>query len=155
MKDDRRGHADKQLSKGLLVLDGVQPAPKIEQYADCGSNFKVSLFLAAASGSAPCTSPQRSPESGRTFLWRDHSFAPAPMLNAPSKIALCFMIAIFQQLVWWLPMAMDILSHYCAVRTIDFTLAVNGGEEAQIVCGVTSLLVKVNWSLMSPVIDLK
>ncbi|BAS73563.1 Os01g0664432 [Oryza sativa Japonica Group] len=76
---------------------------------------KVSLFLAAASGSAPCTSPQRSPESGRTFLWRDHSFAPAPMLNAPSKIALCFMIAIFQQLVWWLPMAMDILSHYCAV----------------------------------------
>lgn len=40
-------------------------------------------------------------------------------------------------------------------RTIDFTLAVNGGEEAQIVCGVTSLLVKVNWSLMSPVIDLK
>ncbi|EAY75278.1 hypothetical protein OsI_03165 [Oryza sativa Indica Group] len=115
MKDDRRGHADKQLSKGLLVLDGVQPAPKIEQYADCGSNFKVSLFLAAASGSAPCTSPKRSPESGRTFLWRDHSFAPAPMLNAPSKIALCFMIAIFQQLVWWLPMAMDILSHYCAV----------------------------------------
>lgn len=40
-------------------------------------------------------------------------------------------------------------------RTIDFTPAVNGGEEAQIVCGVTSLLVKVNWSLMSPVIDLK
>uniref|UniRef100_J3NFD3 DUF6598 domain-containing protein n=2 Tax=Oryza brachyantha TaxID=4533 RepID=J3NFD3_ORYBR len=38
-------------------------------------------------------------------------------------------------------------------RTIDFTPTVNGEDEAQITCGATSLLVKVNWSLMDPVID--
>uniref|UniRef100_A0A0E0JF17 DUF6598 domain-containing protein n=1 Tax=Oryza punctata TaxID=4537 RepID=A0A0E0JF17_ORYPU len=40
-----------------------------------------------------------------------------------------------------------------ARRTIDFTPSVNGGDEARVVCGVSSFLVKVNWSLMNPVID--
>ncbi|XP_006664756.2 uncharacterized protein LOC102721042 [Oryza brachyantha] len=35
-------------------------------------------------------------------------------------------------------------------RTIHFKPAVNGGHETQITCGVNSLLVKVNWSLMYP-----
>uniref|UniRef100_A0A0D9Y1J3 DUF6598 domain-containing protein n=1 Tax=Leersia perrieri TaxID=77586 RepID=A0A0D9Y1J3_9ORYZ len=35
-------------------------------------------------------------------------------------------------------------------ETVKFTAAVNGGEEAQIGCGVATLLVKVNWSLMNP-----
>uniref|UniRef100_A0A0D9X2B7 DUF6598 domain-containing protein n=1 Tax=Leersia perrieri TaxID=77586 RepID=A0A0D9X2B7_9ORYZ len=38
-------------------------------------------------------------------------------------------------------------------RTIDFTPAVNGGDEARIVCGLTSLLVKVNWSRMNIITD--
>uniref|UniRef100_A0A0D9X2K9 DUF6598 domain-containing protein n=1 Tax=Leersia perrieri TaxID=77586 RepID=A0A0D9X2K9_9ORYZ len=38
-------------------------------------------------------------------------------------------------------------------RTIDFTPAVNGGDEARIVCGLTSLLVKVNWSTMNIITD--
>uniref|UniRef100_A0A0D3EKH2 DUF6598 domain-containing protein n=1 Tax=Oryza barthii TaxID=65489 RepID=A0A0D3EKH2_9ORYZ len=43
-------------------------------------------------------------------------------------------------------------TNYCR-QTVDFTPCVNGGDEARVVGGVGSFLVKVIWSLMDPVID--
>uniref|UniRef100_A0A0D9Y1W0 DUF6598 domain-containing protein n=1 Tax=Leersia perrieri TaxID=77586 RepID=A0A0D9Y1W0_9ORYZ len=193
--DDRRGSSreDKRLSKGLLILNGVQLSPYLSKMRTavqsltlrsrsiCPCNAQITYSYVSHGVEATisvvelllddqghggghfcgqitaCTSTIQD----TSVVLHDSKLLAAaagviaaddcnvhtsiPLLRRVMAVSLdeTLIVTIFAQ-------SSDGVTDR---QTIDFKPAVNGGDEARIVCGVTSFVVKVIWSTMSMVPD--
>ncbi|EEE54018.1 hypothetical protein OsJ_00678 [Oryza sativa Japonica Group] len=153
--DQQQGCKDKRLSKGLIVLDGVLLSTNLSDHLRAA----VKTATLDRRSTMPCAVQVTYATIRDSIVLHDSRLLADDGIVADGStvrllrrvIGVCLDEVLIVTIV-----AQDgdlaKATNYCR-QTVDFTPCVNGGDEARVVGGVGSFLVKVIWSLMDPVID--